>query len=520
MSNNALFRMKRSVKIGTYSFIMGIVVLAVLIVANLLVGALPAKFTRFSMDDGNITEISDETVKFVSELTEDITIYWLCEDSAMDEELSLFLTRYEEAGKHLKVEIVDPLKNPTFTERYSDETISEYSFIVESARRYTVVDFVDMYNYTNDVLSSELGLTSPMSFAMLNSYCSQYATAVQMYLGVNLTDYNRVYSFCGEAKLTAALDYVTRPYIPHAYRLTGHGEATPSEALDGLLTSMGTDAEELNLQVADKVPEDANCLILFSPESDLTEREAALIKDYLNGGGSLILNTSPELVSVSPHIQSVTVLFGLTAAEGIVEEGQEVSGSAAGCVQGKPQTLVPTVNTQHSAMAYVYGSLQSGSNTPQMPSCHAITVAETLPAGVTVTPLLTTSEKANRVPLSGAGDALGSSGKLYVAVAATKNLTTSDGTTTKANLTWYGSAKALEGTALSANQYYYAATLTVMSESFTSLYAELSPVVFETELLENMTNGGVVVVGVVTVIVLPVLLLTVGIVIWVRRKRR
>ncbi len=517
MSNSTLFRMKRSVKIGTFSFVMGVIVLAALIVANLLVGALPAKVTRFSLNDQSITDISDETVRFVSEMTEDVTVYWLCENGVADEELSLFLTRYEEAGKHVKVEIVDPLKNPTFTSKYSDTALSEYSIIVESARRYTVVDFMDMYYFTNDFLAAELGLTQPLTQAMLMSYVEQYATAVQMYYGVNLSDYNNVHSFCGEARLTSALDYVTREYIPHAYILAGAGKTAHPDVLDELLISMGVDAKELDLSVATKVPVDANCLILFSPASDLSAHEASLIKDYLNAGGSLILNTAPGAVETMPNIQSVTTLFGLTAASGIVEEGQEAGANTPGCVQGKPQTLVPTVNTQYTALAYVQGSLQSGSNLPQMPTCHAILSAEKLPAGVTVTPLLTTSDKATCV---GNGVALGEGAKMNVAVTATKSVTTAEGTATQGKLTWYGSTASFGASSLSTNDYYYAATLAVLGDPFSSAYGNLSPVVFETPLLGDLTPGSVIAIGVVTVIVLPLLLLTVGIVIWIRRKRR
>lgn len=517
MNNGTLFRMKRSVKIGTFSFVMGVIVLAALIVANLLVGALPAKITRFSLDDQSITDISDETVKFVSELTEDVTVYWLCEDGIADEELSLFLTRYEEAGKHIKVEIVDPLKEPAFTQKYSDVTLSEYSVIVESARRHTVVDFMDMYYFTNDLLASEMGLTQPLTQATLSSYVSQYTTAVQMYYGVNLSDYNRVHSFCGEARLTSAIDYVTREYIPHAYVLTGQGKTAHSDALNELLVSMGVDAEALDLSVASKVPVDANCLILFSPTADLSAHEASLITDYLNAGGSLILNTAPEAVETMPNIQSVTALFGLTAASGTVEEGQEAGTDTPGCVQGKPQTLVPTVNAQYAAMAYVQSSLQSGSNLPQMTACHAILTAEKLPSGVAVTPLLTTSDKATIVS---DGAALGDAAKMNVAVTATKSVTASNGAATQGKLTWYGSTTSFGASSLSTNDYYYAATLAVLGDPFSSAYGNLASVVFETEMLTELTLGSVIAIGAVTVIVLPLLLLTVGIVIWARRKRR
>lgn len=513
MNHSALFRMKRSVKIGTYSFVMGVIVLAALIVANLLVGALPAKVTRFSMSDQSITEVSDETVKFVSEMKEDVTVYWLCEGGAADEELSLFLTRYEEAGKHVKVEIVDPLENPTFTSQYSDTTLSEYSLIVKSARRYTVVDYTDMFYYTNDFFSQELGLTDPMTMAQLETLCSQYSSIIQTYYGVTVTDYNSIHSFCGEAALTSALDYVTKEYIPHAYLLTGHGDGTPSDMLYELFDSMNIDVDELNLQTSVGVPEDANCLILYAPKSDISVHEATLIRDYLNAGGSLMLNTSPEFVESCPNVASVVELFGLSPVQGVVQEGD------ASFISGSQYNLVPTVTDQHTAAAYV-----GSSYLPQMPTSHAIDVAESLPSGVTVTPLFTTSDKANRVSVEDNSVTLGEAGQLYVAVAASKSITTSDGTAKTADLTWYGSTAAFEDTVAEAtsggNYYYYAATLSFMSETFVSNYATLAGVEFSAEYLTGLTLASVIVVGVVTVIVLPLVLLTAGIVIWIVRKRR
>ena len=312
MKNKTLFRMKRSAKIGTYSFVMGVVVLAVLIVANLLVGALPSKVTRFDTSNTGLTEISDETAKFVSKMDEDVTIYWLCENGEVDEQFRLLLTRYEEAGKHVKVEVVDPLTNPTFTKKYSDSTISAFSFIVESNRRFIILDFMEMYYFTNPLFEAAYqmypqyipqDLLSPMSLVSLESACSQYGNMIVYMMaqqGINVQDvtaYNTLHSFCGEAKLTAALDYVTQEYIPHAYLLTGHGDTVPDEKLAELMDSMGMNVQELNLQVAQSVPADANCLILFAPKSDLSAHEATLIKDYINAGGSLML---PAAVPCEP----------------------------------------------------------------------------------------------------------------------------------------------------------------------------------------------------------------------------
>ena len=535
MKNKTLFRMKRSAKIGTYSFVMVAVVLAVLIVANLLVGALPAKVTRFDTSNMGLTEISDETAKFVSKMDEDVTIYWLCENGEVDEQFRLLLTRYEEAGKHIKVEVVDPLANPTFTKKYSESTLSAFSFIVESESRFTILDFTDMYYFVNPVFEAAYqmypqyipqDLLQPMSLASLESACAQYGDMVaymlaqQGYSVSDITAYNTVYSFCGEAKLTAALDYVTQEYIPHAYLITGHegaaeeGKEIPPKQLTELLNSMGMDLQELNLQVAQSVPADANCLILFAPESDLSAHEATLIKDYVNAGGSLMLTTAPGVVESCPNLQSITALFGLTAAPGLVEEGD------TSFIQGSRFTLVPTVSTEHTATAYV----SSGNFKPQMPNSHAITVAETLPTGVTVTPLFTTSDKANRVSVADTSVTLGTAGKLHVAVAATKSIPLSDGTADTAHLTWFGSAEAFTDKYAEAtsggNYYFFGATASFMSEPFISAYEELAAVPLTTQYLAGLNDGAIVSIAIVAALVLPIGLLVTGIVIWVKRKRR
>ena len=512
MKNNSLFRMKRSAKIGTFTFVLGVVVLAVLLVANLLVAALPSKITRFDTSGIGLTEISDETAKFVSGMKEDVTIYWLCEDGIEDDQFRLLLTRYEEAGAHVTVKVIDPLSNPTFTSKYTDSTLSAYSVIVESGRRHIVVAARDMYYYTNEFVNQYLysGTVVPLTgteFEELYNYCTQYYQ-------IDISQYPTSIYFSGEAHITSALDYVTKEYIPHGYLLTGHGETLPSETLTELMASMNMDIQQVNLQVAQSVPADANCLILFSPQNDISAHEAALIKDYLNAGGSLMLTTSPELMENAPNIASVCALFGLSAAPGVVEEGD------ASYISGSRFTLVPTVNTQHTAAAYVSGS----SYKAQMHTSHAITVAETLPAGVVATPLFTTSYKANRVSVADTSVTLGEAGKLHVAVAATKSVAKDGGVTDTAHLTWYGSEEAFTDKYAEAtsggNYYYYAATLSFMSESFSSAYEALGAVNLSAEYLSGLTNGSIFGIGIVIVLVIPVGLLVTGIVIWVRRKRR
>ena len=512
MKNTALFRMKRSVKIGTYSFCMGAVVLAAIIVANLLVGALPAKLTRFDTSNLGLTEISEETAKFVSEMTEDVTIYWLCEDGIVDDQFELLLTRYVEAGKHVTFQVIDPLAEPTFTSKYTDTNLSDYSVIVESKRRHTVINSDDMYYYTNAFVTQYL--YSGTEITMTAAEFQEMATNIATYYGVDISQYETGVYFKGEALLTSALDYVTKENIPHAYLLTGHGDTAPSEKLTELLDAMNLDVQALNLQTAGAIPTDAGSLILFAPKNDISAREAALIRDYLNDGGALMLATSPELVENCPNLASVVEIFGLSAAKGMVSEGD------TGYISGSQYTLVPSVSTSHTATSYV----SSGGYKAQMPRSHAIEAASTLPSGVTVTPLFTTSKTATRVSVADTSVTLSEAGQMNVAVAATKSITTTDGSYKTASLTWFGSAQAFTDTYADStsggNYYYFGATLSFMSEAFSSAFDAIVGVNLSGSVLTGLTGGSMILMGIVMVVILPLGLLATGIVIWVKRKRR
>ena len=530
MNHSALFRMKRSVKIGTFAFVAGVILLALLIALNSLVSALPAKITRFDASGRGLTEISEETAKMVSELKEDVTIYWLCENGVMDTQTRLLLSRYEEAGEHIKVEIVDPTKDTALSKRYDLSTMSGYSFIVESGRRFTVVDNLDTYLYTNlvfekvaEVMPNYLpsDITEPMSATVLQSALSQYGAQALLNLttilgkdmtGEDISQYNMVSHYCGETRLTSAIDYVTREYIPHPYLLEGFGESMPSNSLVTLLYSLGMELGTLDLSESE-IPVDANCLVLFDPSRDLTLSEKEAIAEYLNAGGALMLNTSPELVESCPNLASITAMFGLIPAPGIVREGDQ------NYISGSQYNLVPSVTTKHSSASY----LSASGYKPHMTNSHAITVAATLPTGVTAIPLFTTSATATRVSLVDSTIALNTAGTLDVAVAATKTVTTADGTVKAAAITWYASADALTEDAAEetsgANYYYYAATMSVMGDIFTSPYEELAPVSLQWGYLEaGQTAQIICLVG--GAILVPVALLTTGLVIWIRRKKR
>jgi hypothetical protein len=198
----------------------------------------------------------------------------------------------------------------------------------------------------------------------------------------------------------------------------------------------------------------------------------------------------------------------------MVEEGD------TSFIAGSRFTLVPTANTEHNVAATIS---QSGYKM-QMPDSHAILPDATLPAGVAVLPLFTTSATANRVSVTNPAQTLGTAGKLHVGMTATKTISLPDGTTDTAHIAWLGSAEALTDSYYEAtkggNYYYYTALISSMSEPFTSPYENLTAANLSGEALTGLTEGTALLLGGVMMILLPAVLLTTGVLIWVRRKKR
>ena len=74
----------RSFRAGGYSIAATAIVLAIVILINLVVGALPAKMTKFDITENQLYSISEQTQAVVREVTKDITIYWILTDGEED----------------------------------------------------------------------------------------------------------------------------------------------------------------------------------------------------------------------------------------------------------------------------------------------------------------------------------------------------------------------------------------------------------------------------------------------------
>ena len=90
-------------RIGGYSTAAILLVLAICIAVNVLMGALPATATQIDTTSNGIYSLSDETVQLLDGLQQEVTVYWITRETQQDEMLGHLRVRYESRSVTLTV---------------------------------------------------------------------------------------------------------------------------------------------------------------------------------------------------------------------------------------------------------------------------------------------------------------------------------------------------------------------------------------------------------------------------------
>ena len=279
---------KKMLKHGSYSIAMTALMIAIVVILNLVIQEIPSKYREFDLSSQKLYTIGEQTEKILKNLKKDVNLYYIAQDGTESNDIEKLLEKYEEGSKHIKVEKKDPAVYPKFASQYTSEQLSNNSIIVECGEKNKVVDYQDMYETT-----------------------------------VNYQTYSQqVTGFDGEGQLTSAINYVVSEDMPVLYTLTGHDELSMSESMKETIQKSNIEIRDLNLLTEEAVPEDTECLFIFSPKTDIAEDEAKKIIGYLeNGGKAIILSDYTEIEM--PNFNSVLENYGVQPENGIILEGDQ-----------------------------------------------------------------------------------------------------------------------------------------------------------------------------------------------------
>ena len=297
---------KEKFKHGSLAVVFTVVFIAVIIVINVLVSALTTRFPsmNFDLTKEGLNTLSDEATDVAKEIVNETTIYIIGSEDAIrgDEVYSNYSLKYSqvanladrlhELNDKIKVEYIDPDMNPQFISDYADDSLTTGKVMVKTDKRHKTLAVTDLFSIQQDSSTGQYNYYSKVDGALANA----------LYL-VNLD---------------------TVPVVAFA---TGHNEMlTVSDNLStftGMLNDNNFEVKEFNM-LTDEIPEDASIVVLGMPTTDYTSDELSKLEAYL--GDEKMASSRTLYVMTAPNAgwSSMPNLSSFLAEWGMEPQSQEV----------------------------------------------------------------------------------------------------------------------------------------------------------------------------------------------------
>lgn len=275
----------KTFKAGAIFTITTVLVIVIVILLNTLVYIIPTKYTHIDTTYEKLFTLSEQTQTLLTGLSEEISIYHLCAGAVEDENISELLKKYSSLSPSITVTVKDTSLYPNFHLEYTDEDLANNSLIVVGAKRNRIVSYYDIYK----------------------SSSAEY-------------EYYEIYDvFNGESALTSAIDYVISDNLPKMYYTEGHSESMISDTLKDLIKQENIELSSLTLNGLESIPDDADCILMFSPSRDISVTEKNMFIEYMSNGGKMII-VSYYTENDMPQFNELLKYYSLKLEKGIVFE--------------------------------------------------------------------------------------------------------------------------------------------------------------------------------------------------------
>lgn len=338
----------RTAKVGGYSVMLALVVLAILVAVNVLFSVLPSKFTQFDISAAQLYSLTADTKVVVTNLDKDVTIYWITQAGQESTVLDKLLDRYQDLSDHITVVKKDPDIYPTFAQQYTDDTVVNNSLVVECGDKNRYISYDDIYKVDT---------------------ASYYTTG------------SVSQSFDGEGQITSAIDYVVSDELPKIYLLSGHGEGTLSDTFSDELTRSNYETvADFSLLNVDSIPEDCDTILINAPTSDISTEELTMLRDYVKDGGKLLVLSGPQKEAKLTNLDALLADYDVTVTNGVVVDPDRDHYAFTA-----PYVLMPDIQSSD-----ITDPLTEDSSHVIVPIAQGLTVG----SNSSVTALLTTSDEA------------------------------------------------------------------------------------------------------------------------------
>ena len=479
----------RIFKDSTLTFLLIVAVLAAYVAINMGIKALD--ITDIDLTKEKFYSLSEESKNQIKNVEQEIEIYVF----GYEENSSVvdLIKQYAKYKENIKYEVVSTETRQDIAQKYDVSSTDESNgtIVIANGDRKVKVSATDLYSY-------------------------DYNT----YETVDLT----------EQKLTNSILAVTLDNAPKIYFLTGHGEYTLKDYMTTLNTKLKgevNEVESLDLLVSNKIPDDCQALVIVSPTTDFTDYETDIITGYINNGGDILWLSDYSTSGALTNVNKVLNMYGIDLANnGIILEQDK-----SAMLMQTPNLILPNLSSESEITRPIVSGgkvLLFNSGKIDIKSKEEL---ENL--GVDVTKLLTTTDSAIfRTDLSNSSTSpsSGEEAKEYVVGALASKTISNDNeseNTKKSNLVIYANAIfAIDYPIQISNQAAYAI------DFYNNQDLILNSISYLTERTDTITirktytsvpytaTASQDIVVRLLIFIVPIVIIAIGIVVWVIRKRR
>ena len=236
---------------------------------------------RLDLTENRLYTLCDQTQSVLASLESDVQITVLNTRAEFPLLTANLLDSYDAAGTRLQIRYVDPYLNPRLVQSYAQQGIHvELSdLIVEANGRVRQLKLTDL-------------------------------------VGLN-EDGTQVVRLPAEQQITSAIDQVNRGERALALFTDGHGEA----ATPALMELFETNHYQTAYSAISVLGIDARTqvLVICSPRRDFTDEEIVMVEDYLHDGGSVMVFLEPGAQSLE-RLSAFLADWGIMPTQDVVRE--------------------------------------------------------------------------------------------------------------------------------------------------------------------------------------------------------
>lgn len=301
---------KKKLKYGTLATVITVVFIAFIVVVNLIAGILTdRKGLKIDLTKEQYYEISQDTIDYISSLKTDVEIAVTVKESSLESQTGKMaletLNKFKQHSKHISVDFYDVASNPDIITKYSkiyNGEIKAGQIVIEANDKVKVLDIV------NDL------------FTIQSNY----------YGGTSITGYK------GEQEMLSALMKVTDANTKKAAIISMYNGASichsDNESIIGLLFALmdknGYQVEDIDLMSDELSPADYDMIVLPAPLNDLTQDSIKKMEDFLYNDGNLdrdMLYIADYMQYATPNLDDFLEVWGIEIGSGIVYEEDDNS---------------------------------------------------------------------------------------------------------------------------------------------------------------------------------------------------